>query len=81
MAIAFRCIEEKIENFRTGNMHVLGSNIGEDDPRGGLFASPSNCRLLEVLLTDIWEAKQPKDRIRDAGEDTQPSTESSGFNL
>lgn len=57
MCVALWGIEEKIANFRTRNMRVLGSDISEDYPRGSLFTCPSDSCLPEIPFTKIWESQ------------------------
>lgn len=57
MSVAFGGIEEKIADTGTGDMLMLGSYIGEDDPGRSCFPSPRDSSLFEVLFTEIGEAK------------------------
>lgn len=57
VCVAFCRVEEKIEYFCSRDVCVLGSHIGEDDPRGGLLASPCLGGVSEILLAQVGEAE------------------------
>jgi hypothetical protein len=65
MSIAFGSVEEEVTDTRSGNVCVLRSDIGKDDPGCSSLTGPGHCCLAKILLAEIGKPKQPEHGIRD----------------
>lgn len=81
MRVAFGSVEEQIADAGTGDMHMFRSDISEDDSGSHFGCRPFLSRLFEILFSQVWEAKEPKNSFRYGGEDAEPSAEGCWFDL
>lgn len=69
MSIAFRRVEEQIQDLCSRDVRILGRNVGEDDPRCRFFPGPGNGCLPKVLFAEVGKAEEPEDGIRNSCQD------------
>ena len=69
MGVAFWCIQEEVTNGCTGDVLVLRRHIRENNARCHFLTNPEQSGLPQIMLTQVWETKEPEYSLRDAGED------------